>query len=62
MEPALAESGLKLGKDVFLAFSTEREDPGRTNCTTETIPKVVGGADPASLKAATALYAKVGYF
>ena len=57
--PILAKSGLKLGKDVFLAFSPEREDPGRTNYTTQTIPKVVGGADSASLKAATALYSKV---
>ena len=57
--PILAESGLKLGRDVFLAFSPEREDPGRTNYTTETIPKVVGGADPASLNAAVAIYQKV---
>ena len=56
--PILAQSGLKLGKDVFLAFSPEREDPGRTDYTTATIPKVVGGANPASLKAATALYSQ----
>ena len=56
--PILAQSGLKLGKDVFLAFSPEREDPGRTNYTTATIPKVVGGADPASLEAATAIYSQ----
>ena len=57
--PILAQSGLQLGKDIFLAFSPEREDPGRTNYTTTTIPKVVGGAEPASLKAATALYSQV---
>ena len=56
--PILAESGLKLGREVFLAFSPEREDPGRTNFTTETIPKVVGGAEPNSLKAAVALYGR----
>ena len=56
--PILARSGLKLGKDIFVAFSPEREDPGRTNYTTATIPKVVGGADPASLRVATALYAQ----
>ena len=57
--PILAQSGLKLGKDIFLAFSPEREDPGRTNYTTTTIPKVVGGSELASLKAATALYSQV---
>ena len=56
--PILAESGLKLGREVFLAFSPEREDPGRTNFTTETIPKVVGGAEPNSLKVAAALYGR----
>ena len=35
--------GLKAGKDFFLAFSPEREDPGRKDYTTQTIPKVVGG-------------------
>ncbi|NLF32735.1 MAG: nucleotide sugar dehydrogenase [Planctomycetes bacterium] len=57
MLPILAESGLKVGKDFFLAYSPEREDPGRTDYTTRTIPKVVGGYDAASLAAATAVYA-----
>ena len=56
MLPILAESGLKVGKDFFLAFSPEREDPGRTNYTTKTIPKVVGGYDKPSLQAAVACY------
>jgi len=56
MLPILAESGLKVGKDFYLAYSPEREDPGRTNYTTKTIPKVVGGYDKASLKAAVACY------
>jgi UDP-N-acetyl-D-glucosamine dehydrogenase len=51
-----AGSGLKVGKDFYLAFSPEREDPGRKDYTTKTIPKVVGGHDPASLKAAVACY------
>ena len=56
MLPILAESGLKVGKDFYLAFSPEREDPGREDYTTRTIPKVVGGYDANSLKAAVACY------
>ncbi|MGB2820897.1 MAG: nucleotide sugar dehydrogenase, partial [Phycisphaerae bacterium] len=56
MLPVLAAGGLKVGKDFFLAFSPEREDPGRTNFTTKTIPKVVGGFDRKSLAAAVACY------
>jgi UDP-N-acetyl-D-glucosamine dehydrogenase len=41
--PILEESGLKAGKDFYLAYSPEREDPGNKNFTTKTIPKVVGG-------------------
>ena len=54
--PILEESGLKVGKDFFLAYSPEREDPGRKDYTTQTIPKVVGGCDKNSLKAAVACY------
>jgi len=54
--PTLNQTGLKLGKDFFLAFSPEREDPGRTDFTTGTIPKVIGGADKASTELACALY------
>jgi len=56
MLPILSKSGLKVGRDFYLAYSPEREDPGRTNYTTKTIPKVVGGYDKASLKAACACY------
>jgi len=44
------------GTDYLLAYSPEREDPGRKNYTTRTIPKVVGGIDDNSTKAATLLY------
>ena len=56
MLPILEASGLKAGKDFFLAYSPEREDPGRTDFTTKTIPKVVGGLDKASSRAAKACY------
>lgn len=54
--PILESGGLKAGKDFLLAFSPEREDPGRKDHTTRTIPKVVGGLDDASLEAAAACY------
>ena len=54
--PILEESGLKVGKDFYLGFSPEREDPGRKDYSTATIPKVVGGHDKASLDAAVACY------
>lgn len=54
--PILEQSGLKVERDFFLAYSPEREDPGRTTHTTTTIPKVVGGFGPRSLAAAKALY------
>jgi UDP-N-acetyl-D-glucosamine dehydrogenase len=54
--PILEESGLQSPRDFLLAFSPEREDPGRRNFTTKTIPKVVGGVNPASTEAAAALY------
>ncbi len=54
--PILSESGLEVGRDFFLAYSPEREDPGRKDYTTRTIPKVVGGYDENSLAAAQACY------
>ncbi len=51
-------SGLKAGVDFHLAMSPERVDPGRTDWTTKTTPKVVGGIDAASTEAAAAVYRK----
>jgi len=56
MKPELERKKLRLGKDFFLAFSPEREDPGNKHFTNEDIPKVVGASDPASRQAASALY------
>jgi len=54
--PILQESGLTVGEDFFLAYSPEREDPGNPNFTAGTIPKVVGGLEPNSLKLAKLFY------
>ena len=57
LKPVLERaSGLVAGKDFHLAFSPERVDPGRTDWTTKTVPKVVGGIDEASTDAAAELY------
>ncbi len=59
VKPILDRSGLVCGKDYFLAFSPEREDPGNQSFSTQTIPKVVGGMDPESLRLAVEVYSKV---
>jgi UDP-N-acetyl-D-glucosamine dehydrogenase len=56
LRPLLEASGLRCGEDFLLAFSPEREDPGRRDFTTRAIPKLVGGVDDASTRAAAALY------
>ncbi len=56
VRPILEKSGLKAVKDFFLAFSPEREDPGRKDYSTNTIPKVVGADDPDSRELACMLY------
>jgi UDP-N-acetyl-D-glucosamine dehydrogenase len=54
--PLLAAGGLEVGKDFFLAYSPERVDPGRTDWTAKTTPKIVGGITPACTERALALY------
>jgi UDP-N-acetyl-D-glucosamine dehydrogenase len=56
--PILEASGLKVGRDFYLAYSPEREDPGNAQFTAGVIPKVVGGIEPASARLAQALYAQ----
>ncbi len=57
--PLLAATGLEAGRDFFLAYSPEREDPGNPQHTASSIPKVVGGVDEASLELANAFYSRV---
>ena len=54
--PLLASANLTLGRDFFLAFSPEREDPGNASYQTETIPRIVGGCDADSTEVAVAFY------
>jgi len=57
--PILEESGLAGGREFNVAFSPERIDPGRTDHTMRTTPKVVGGLTPRCLERAVELYSKI---
>ena len=59
LKPRIESRGLAVGRDFFLVFSPEREDPGNARYTTRTIPKVVGGSTPACLEVGIALYGAV---
>jgi len=56
VQPRLESGGLRFERDIFLAFSPEREDPGNPDYSTRSIPKVVGGVGPQSARLAEALY------
>ena len=58
VKPILEKTGLKCGRDFYLAFSPEREDPGNPKYSTEKIPKVVGGVDKTATNIAVLLYAQ----
>ena len=58
-KPILEESGLKCGKDFFLAFSPERVDPGNKEFKTKNTPKVVGGCTEECTEVAAMLYRSV---
>lgn len=57
--PRIESRGFKVGENIFLVFSPEREDPGRGDYTTKTIPKVVGGQTRNCLEAGLVLYGSV---
>ena len=54
--PRMESSGLRVGMEIFLVYSPEREDPGNPDYTTRTIPKVVGGHTTACTKVGAAIY------
>ena len=57
--PRIESTGLEVGKDYYLVYSPEREDPGNINFTTKTIPKVVGGYTDNCLNVGKALYKSI---
>jgi UDP-N-acetyl-D-glucosamine dehydrogenase len=57
--PRLISNGDQVGQDVFIAFSPERIDPGRTDYSVRTTPKVIGGTTPNCLEVALALYGTI---
>jgi len=59
IRPILEETGLKTGKDFFLAFSPERVDPGNKNFTIKNTPRVVGGTTPICTKMAQLFYEQI---
>lgn len=59
LQPRIESRGLKVGKDVFLVFSPEREDPGNEKYSTKIIPKICSGVTPACLEVAMALYGQI---
>ena len=56
--PLLAEKGLKVGEQFFLAFSPERVDPGNPRFHTRNTPKIIGGVTPTCTRVARAIYGK----
>jgi len=57
--PMFEQGGLKVGKDFFLVFSPEREDPGRVDFTIKTTPKIVGGVTQRCTEIGAALYSNI---
>ena len=57
--PKLGGNGLKVGKDIYIAFSPERVDPGNKEYKTKDIPKVVGGVSETCTELTTLLYSQI---
>jgi UDP-N-acetyl-D-glucosamine dehydrogenase len=59
LKPILEKSGLKFTKDLFLAYSPEREDPGNPDFGTASIPKIVGGDDDKARELTCTMYNQI---
>jgi UDP-N-acetyl-D-glucosamine dehydrogenase len=59
LRPRLEEAGLIPGRDVFLVYSPEREDPGNKSFRVQNTPRVCGGSTKSCLRAGVALYEKI---
>ncbi|MCJ7735800.1 MAG: nucleotide sugar dehydrogenase, partial [Anaerolineae bacterium] len=59
LQPLLESTGLKAGRDFWLAYSPERIDPGNKRYSLRTTPKIVGGVDPESTDVAAAFYGRL---
>lgn len=59
LKPRVESTGLEVGRDIFLVYSPEREDPGNPDFQTRTIPKVCGGVTAHCQQAGLALYGQV---
>jgi UDP-N-acetyl-D-glucosamine dehydrogenase len=59
VQPKLEQTGLKIGKDLFLVYSPEREDPGNKNFSIENVPKICSGVTAACLKLGLDLYSHI---
>ena len=59
LKPRIENAGLKVGEDIFLVYSPEREDPGNPDFTTRTIPKVCGGITAGCKEIGLALYDQI---
>lgn len=59
LKPRLEKRGLRIGEDLFLVYSPEREDPGNPDFETHTIPKVCGGTTANCLEIGEAFYSTI---
>jgi UDP-N-acetyl-D-glucosamine dehydrogenase len=57
--PLIAETGLRVGEDIFLVYAPEREDPGNPHFSTHSIPRITSGYTLHCLEVANALYSQV---
>ncbi|MFP4398089.1 MAG: nucleotide sugar dehydrogenase [Desulfonatronovibrio sp.] len=55
----IEHKGFKAGRDIFIVYSPEREDPGNQNFNTKTTPKICGGVTPHCMEAGLALYGQI---